>query len=106
RATVFLLHGGRAHARWFAGLAPAFVECYHVFALDPRGQGESQWAEPPAYATEHFAADLIGFFDSLGLARVALVGHSMGGHNSMSFAAWHPDRVSALVIVDSRPTIP
>jgi esterase len=30
----------------------------------------------------------------------------MGGHNAMSFAAWHPERVSALVIVDSRPTIP
>jgi pimeloyl-ACP methyl ester carboxylesterase len=77
-----------------------------VIALDQRGHGESQWAEPPAYATENFAADLVGFLDALGLARAALIGHSMGGHNAMSFAAWHPDRVSALVIVDSRPTIP
>src|SRR2546425_645860 len=30
----------------------------------------------------------------------------MGGPNAMAFAAWHPDRVSRLVIVDSRPTIP
>src|SRR2546425_10069454 len=37
---------------------------------------------------------------------MTVVGHSMGGHNAMAFAAWHPDRVSRLVIVDSRPTIP
>lgn len=35
-----------------------------------------------------------------------LVGHSMGGHNAMCFAAWHPERVRGLVIVDSRPSIP
>jgi pimeloyl-ACP methyl ester carboxylesterase len=106
RPVVCFLHGGSAHAHWFDLVAPAFVDRFHVIALDQRGHGESQWAEPPAYATENFGADLVGFLDSLGLARVALVGHSMGGHNSMAFAAWHPDRVSALVIVDARPTIP
>ena len=106
RPTVCFLHGGSAHAHWFDRVTPAFADRYHLIALDQRGHGESQWAEPPAYGTENFASDLIGFFDSLSLERVALVGHSMGGHNSMSFAAWHPDRVSALVIVDSRPTIP
>src|SRR3989442_6876777 len=44
--------------------------------------------------------------DALGWERMTVVGHSMGGHNAMAFAAWHPDRVSRLVIVDSRPTIP
>ena len=106
RPTVCFLHGGSAHAHWFDLVAPAFVDRFHVISLDQRGHGESQWAEPPAYATENFAADLVGFLNALGLTRVALAGHSMGGHNAMSFAAWHPDRVSALVIVDSRPMIP
>ena len=106
RPTVCFLHGGSAHAHWFDRVAPAFVDRFHVISLDQRGHGESQWAAPPAYATRNFAADLAGFLDALSLARVTLVGHSMGGHNSMSFAAWHPDRVAALVIVDSRPTIP
>jgi pimeloyl-ACP methyl ester carboxylesterase len=44
--------------------------------------------------------------DHFGWPRMALVGHSMGGHNSMGFAAWHPERVSALVVVDSRPLLP
>lgn len=106
RPVLCFLHGGSAHAHWFDLVTPAFAERFHVVALDQRGHGESQWAEPPAYATQNFAADLLGFIDALGWQRVALIGHSMGGHNSMSFAAWHPDRVSALVIVDSRPLIP
>ena len=100
------LHGGAAHAHWFDAVTPAFVDRFHVVALDQRGHGESQWAVPPAYGTEDFAADLRGLMHVLGWARMTLIGHSMGGHNAMTFAAWHPERVAALVIVDSRPVIP
>jgi esterase len=106
RPVLCFLHGGSAHAHWFDRVTPAFVDRFHMIALDQRGHGESDWAVPPAYATENFAADLLGVFDTLGWRQVGLIGHSMGGHNAMSFAAWHPDRVSALVIVDSRPSIP
>jgi pimeloyl-ACP methyl ester carboxylesterase len=106
RPVVCFLHGGSAHAHWFDHVTPALAGRFHMIALDQRGHGESEWAQPPAYATENFASDLLGVFDALGWRRAALVGHSMGGHNAMSFSAWHPDRVSALVIVDSRPSIP
>ena len=106
RPALCFLHGGSAHAHWFDLVTPAFAERFHVISLDQRGHGESQWAEPPAYATEDFAGDLVGVMDALGWERMTVVGHSMGGHNAMAFAAWHPDRVSRLVIVDSRPTIP
>ncbi len=100
------LHGGAAHAHWFDLVAPAFADRFHVIALDQRGHGESTWPQPPAYATEDFAADLAGVMEALGWRRMALVGHSMGGHNTMGFAAWHGERVSAAVIVDSRPAFP
>jgi esterase len=100
------LHGGSAHAHWFDAVVPAFVDRYHVVALDQRGHGASQWAPDPAYATQDFARDLIGVMDALGWRRMTLVGHSMGGHNAMAFAAWHPERVERLVVVDSRPAIP
>jgi pimeloyl-ACP methyl ester carboxylesterase len=100
------LHGGSAHAHWFDAVVRAFVDRYHVLSLDQRGHGASQWASDPAYATEDFARDLLGVMDALGWARMTVVGHSMGGHNAMAFAAWHPERVERLVVVDSRPAIP
>jgi pimeloyl-ACP methyl ester carboxylesterase len=106
RPALCFLHGGAAHAHWFDLVAPAFADRFDVVSLDQRGHGESQWAEPPAYATEDFARDLVGVMDALGWERMTVVGHSMGGHNAMAFAAWHPERVSRLVIVDSRPAIP
>jgi esterase len=100
------LHGGSAHAHWFDAVAPAFAGRYHVLSLDQRGHGESDWPVPAAYATEDFTADLLGMMDALGWRRMALVGHSMGGHNAMAFAAWYPERLWALSVVDSRPSIP
>jgi pimeloyl-ACP methyl ester carboxylesterase len=100
------LHGGSAHAHWFDAVLPEFADRFHVISLDQRGHGESEWASPPAYATEDFSSDLVALMDHMGCPRMAVVGHSMGGHNATAFAAWHPQRVSALVIVDSRPALP
>lgn len=100
------LHGGAAHAHWFDAVTPTFEGRFHVVSLDQRGHGESQWAVPAAYGTEDFAGDLVQVMSAMGWGRMVLAGHSMGGHNAMTFAAWHPERVAALVIIDSRPTIP
>jgi pimeloyl-ACP methyl ester carboxylesterase len=106
RTGLLLLHGGAAHAHWFDAIAAQLGDRRHVIALDQRGHGESAWARPPAYATENFAADIVGVLDRLGWDTAVLVGHSMGGHNAIACAAWHPERVRGLVIVDSRPAIP
>jgi pimeloyl-ACP methyl ester carboxylesterase len=105
-AGVLLLHGGAAHAHWFDAVAAQLAERRHVVALDQRGHGESAWARPPAYATEDFARDIVSVLDHLGWRSAVLAGHSMGGHNAIACAAWHPDRIRGLVIVDSRPAIP
>ena len=106
RTGVLLLHGGAAHAHWFDAVATALGEHRHVVALDQRGHGESAWATPPAYATEDFAADIVGVLGALGWDSGILIGHSMGGHNAIGCAAWYPERLRGLVIVDSRPAIP
>jgi esterase len=110
RPGLCFLHGGSAHAHWFDAVAPAFADRYDVIALDQRGHGESDWPPPssdgPPYATESFVSDLLGVMDALGWKEMTLCGHSMGGHNAMAFAGWHPDRVRALVIIDSRPALP
>jgi pimeloyl-ACP methyl ester carboxylesterase len=106
RPALCFLHGGSAHAHWFDGVVATFADRFHVLALDQRGHGASEWAPEPAYATEDFAGDLLGLADAIGWARMTVIGHSMGGHNAMGFAAWYPDRTERLVVVDSRPSIP
>jgi pimeloyl-ACP methyl ester carboxylesterase len=106
RPALCFLHGGSAHCHWFDAVAPPFSDRFHVFSLDQRGHGESQWPRPSAYRTRDFCDDLQRLMEALGWERLVLVGHSMGGHNAMAFAAWHPERVRGLVIVDSRPAIP
>jgi pimeloyl-ACP methyl ester carboxylesterase len=103
---VLLLHGGAAHAHWFDAVVPALPGERHLVALDQRGHGQSDWACPPAYATRDFVGDVTGILDALGWTTAVLVGHSMGGHNAIACAAWHPERVRGLVVVDSRPAIP
>jgi pimeloyl-ACP methyl ester carboxylesterase len=104
--SLCFLHGGSAHSHWFDRVIPRFIGRFHVIALDQRGHGQSAWPVPPAYATEDFVADLVGLMDLLGWARMTVIGHSMGGANSMGLSAWHPERVDRLVILDSRPSIP
>lgn len=106
RPPLLLLHGGSAHAHWFDAVVPLLEGRFHLVSLDQRGHGESQWPTPPAYRTEDFVADILAVADALGWERFSLVGHSMGGHNALAFAAGHPERLSALVLADSRPTIP
>jgi pimeloyl-ACP methyl ester carboxylesterase len=102
---LLALHGAAAHAHWWDPVAPHLAAHFRVLALDWRGHGRSAWPRPPAYRTEDFSADLVGVIERLGLEDVVMVGHSMGGHNAMAFAAWHPDRLARLVIVDARPHV-
>ena len=77
-----------------------------MIALDQRGHGESQWAPAAGgYGTDDFVADLETFVDALGLGRFVLVGHSMGGHNTIAYTARHPERILCAVVNDIPPSI-
>ena len=81
-------------------IAPAFTESFRVLTPDWRGHGESQHAEPPAYSTRHYVDDLHHLVKTLGIERHVLLGHSMGGHNTLIYAAEHAQELDALILVD------
>jgi pimeloyl-ACP methyl ester carboxylesterase len=103
---MLLVHGGGAHARWWDFVGPALTTRFHVLALDQRGHGDSPWAEQWAYGSRHYVADLEAVIDGWGLGAPVLVGHSMGGHSVMVYAAEHSDRLRAMVTIDSIPAYP
>ena len=101
RPAMLCVHGGAAHAHWFDFVGSAFTADYHVRALDQRGHGDSDWADPPEYSTARLAADLHEVTEQLDLRDFVLVAHSMGGMVSLNYAATYPGRLGRLVIVDS-----
>ena len=105
KPVMLLLHGLRGHCHSWDDVSARFCGDYHVLALDQRGRGETDWAPRGDYSTDAFVADLEEFCDALSLERFTLIGHSMGGRNSMAFAGRNPDKLDRLVIVDIGPEI-
>jgi len=97
---LVLVHGlGGSGAHWQPQLA-ALGETCRVFAIDLRGHGRSESPAGAAYDIAAHAADLLAVVDALGLDRFALAGHSFGAWVALELAANHPQRVTALALVD------
>lgn len=96
---VVLVHGFASSLYTWKDVLPILVETHDVVALDLPGFGGSE--RPPDLSVEEFPAAVLGLMDVLGFEEAALVGHSMGGGVVVVVAARWPERVSALVLVDS-----
>ena len=77
---LIVLHGVTGHARSWDSFAAAMQPSYHVYALDQRGHGLSDWADD--YSAEAMSGDIDRFVRALGLDRFGLLGLSMGGRTA------------------------
>jgi pimeloyl-ACP methyl ester carboxylesterase len=77
---------------------------WHVVAPDLRGHGGSDHPKGRGeYSLALFESDMVGLVDALGWVRFTLVGHSLGGMISQAVAIDHPQRLDALVLMDTIP---
>ena len=102
---VLAAHGITANALAFAPLAEALAGRVRLVAPDLRGRARSN-ALPGPYGMAAHAADLIAVADHLGLDRVPLIGHSMGGFVVAATAAAHPGRIGGVLLVDGGVGLP
>lgn len=98
---LLVLHGLLGSSRNWLTAGGDLAANYHVCALDLRNHGKSPHLEPMTY--EAMMADVLAWLDAHHLARVTLMGHSMGGKVAMLLACRYPERVERLVIVDIAP---
>ena len=97
---VVLLHGACNDHRVWLPIMPGLQQAgFAVYAPDLPGHGQS--AGPPLTSVPEMAAWLIALLESCGLARCALVGHSMGSLVALHAAALVPGSVTHLALVGS-----
>ena len=90
-------------SRYFGELAGLAESCTLV-KLDPRGTADSDRpADPRAYETSDYVADLEELRHHLGAERLDLLGHSHGGVVAIAYAAARPARVRRLVLMSTLP---
>ena len=103
---LLLLHGFGNEAHIWDDFAPAVAPHYRTVALDHRGHGDSAWAtDVSGYDLERMVDDVEAVTEALGIERLVLVGHSLGGRVATLFAGRHPERIAGLVLVDIGPEL-
>jgi pimeloyl-ACP methyl ester carboxylesterase len=96
---VLFGHGLSCDHRLFDAQVAALRDRYRCVSLDWPGHGRSGY-RPAGWSLDDLAHDTIAFVELLG-GPAALVGLSQGGMVFARVAAWRPDLVSALVLLDT-----
>jgi pimeloyl-ACP methyl ester carboxylesterase len=100
---VLLTHGfGASQAMWAPNLAALSRE-RQVLTWDLPGHGASANANAGELSHDGCIAEMLELLDRLGAGRAVIGGMSLGGYLSLLFCARHPERVAALVLVDTGP---
>ncbi len=96
RPPLLLIHGaGGTHMHWPASLRR--LPDWNVYALDLPGHGKS--TGPGRDSIAAYSDVIYSFVQALGLERVTLAGHSMGGAIVQEFALHYPGRLAGMVLV-------
>ena len=100
---LMLVHGFTGAKEDFGDfLVPLAEHGWHVVAPDLRGHGASDKpTEETAYTLPVFAGDVLALADALGWNRFTLLGHSMGGMIAQHMLLGAPDRIEALILMDT-----
>ncbi len=106
-APLLLVHGFGGAKEDFTDHLAALGEHATAVCFDHRGHGESDHpADEAAYSLDRLVADTLGVADGLGFERFRLLGHSMGGMVARRLVLAHPERVEALILMDTSPGPP
>lgn len=101
---LVLLHGYSDSGFSFSRILPLLPADRRIIVPDLRGHGRS--SQPPGgYGMDVLATDVLALLDALDVESAVVLGHSMGSLVAQRIAALAPERVEALVLVGSAPSI-
>jgi len=101
---LLLTHGYSATSQMWRGQIEPFSQRYKLILWDMRGHGQSDYPlDQGAYSEEATVADMNALLDAVGAEKAVVGGLSLGGYMSLAFHLAHPERVDALLIIDTGP---
>src|ERR1700682_2809868 len=101
---LLLTHGYSSTSAMWRGQIAALSEHHKLVLWDMRGHGQSDYPdELTAYSGELTVADMAALLDEVGADSAIVGGLSLGGYMSLAFYRAHPERVGALLIIDTGP---
>jgi len=98
---LFMVPGVPGSVRDFRYLAPQLSDAVRVVRVDLPGFGGSAPVDDAVETFPGRARVVLALADHLGVSRLSVLGHSMGGGTALALASRHPDRVGLLVLVAS-----
>ena len=102
--SLILTHGYSSTSAMWNEQIEALSKQHQLILWDMRGHGQSDYpGDPAAYSEALTVADIAALLDEVGAARAIVGGLSLGGYMSLAFYRAHPERVSALLIIDTGP---
>src|SRR6186713_417765 len=101
---LILTHGYSSTSAMWQGQIAALSRQHKLVLWDMRGHGQSDYpADPAAYSEALTVADIAALLDAVGARQAIVGGLSLGGYMSLAFYRSHPERVRALLIIDTGP---
>ncbi len=101
---ILLTHGYSATSQMWRGQIAPLTKKNKLVIWDMRGHGQSDSPEDQSlYSEEATVEDMAALLDTVGAKQAIVGGLSLGGYMSLAFNATHPDRVKALLIIDTGP---
>jgi pimeloyl-ACP methyl ester carboxylesterase len=102
--TLLLTHGYSSTSAMWSGQIEALSKDHTLVLWDMRGHGRSDYPDDlSAYSEAWTVADMAALLDEVGAATAIVGGLSLGGYMSLAFYRAHPERVRALLIIDTGP---
>ena len=101
---ILLTHGYSATSQMWRGQVEALSKKNKLVIWDMRGHGQTDYpADQAQYSEEATVADMAALLDEVGAKTAIVGGLSLGGYMSLAFHVKHPERVRALLIIDTGP---
>jgi pimeloyl-ACP methyl ester carboxylesterase len=101
---LILTHGYSSTSAMWKGQVTALSRKHKLVLWDMRGHGQSDYPEDPAaYSEALTVGDIAALLDTVGARSAVVGGLSLGGYMSLAFYRAQPERVSALLIIDTGP---